>query len=537
MATLAPPPSKKQKLIAQNAKLEVEGSRRIPDGLGSVRVQFVDQSNGTTTGGPVAIPLAHASVKNLELLLNSLQGQDHDAQKVPYQFSFQHDPDGSEVETQPTVIDISSDLYNTVIKPALRSTEDLITLQYTPQSVFRVRAITRCSAAISGHGQAILATQFSPRNSSRMVSGSGDGTARIWDCETGTPFHTLKGHTSWVLVVSYSPDGDTIATGSMDNTVRLWNASNGKALNNGQPLRGHTRWITSLAWEPLHRQHPGRPRLASASKDASVRVWDVVGGRMDLDLSRHKSSVSCVKWGGSGYIYTASQDKTVMVFDANSGSAIKTLTSHAHWVNHLALSSEFVLRTGPRDPTVSSSREAADLLDSASQKSAALDRFQKASRHHGQSSERLISASDDHTVFLWDVSEPTSLKKPITRLHGHLKPINHATFSADGRIIASSSFDNTVKLWRASDGAFLRTLKGHVGPVYQSAFSTDGRLLVSVSADTTVKVWEVQTGKLVEDLCGMDRGHRDEVFAVDWSPDGKRVGTGGKDKVVRIWTS
>ena len=259
---------------------------------------------------------------------------------------------------------------------------------------------------------------------------------------------------------------------------------------------------------------------------------------MDLDLSRHKSSVSCVKWGGNGYIYTASQDKTIMIFDAKSGSAIKTLTSHAHWVNHLALSSEFVLRTGHRDPTMSHSSLASnDLLGPASQKSAALDRFQKASRFQGKTTERLISASDDHTVFLWDVSEPTMLKKPITRLHGHLKPINHATFSADGRIIASSSFDNTIKLWRASDGAFLRTLKGHVNPVYQSAFSADGRLLVSVSADTTVKVWEVQTGKLVEDLCGMDKGHRDEVFAVDWSPDGKRVGTGGKDRMVRIWTS
>jgi WD40 repeat protein len=53
-----------------------------------------------------------------------------------------------------------------------------------------------------------------------MVSGSGDNTARIWDCDTGTPVHTLKGHTSWVLAVGWSPDDSRIATGSMDNTVR-----------------------------------------------------------------------------------------------------------------------------------------------------------------------------------------------------------------------------------------------------------------------------------------------------------------------------
>lgn len=68
-----------------------------------------------------------------------------------------------------------------------------------------------------------------------MASGSGDNTARIWDCDTGTPLHTLKGHTSWVLVVSWSPDGSTIATGSMDNTVRLWDPQTGEPL--GQPLK------------------------------------------------------------------------------------------------------------------------------------------------------------------------------------------------------------------------------------------------------------------------------------------------------------
>ncbi|MHC5721920.1 MAG: WD40 repeat domain-containing protein, partial [Nostoc sp.] len=87
--------------------------------------------------------------------------------------------------------------------------------------------MTRCSASISGHGDSILATAFSPATSSRLATGSGDKTARIYDCETGTPLHTLKGHTGWVLAVAWSPDDGMLATGSMDNTVRLWDPKKG----------------------------------------------------------------------------------------------------------------------------------------------------------------------------------------------------------------------------------------------------------------------------------------------------------------------
>lgn len=75
MATVAPPPSKKQKLAADTKKQKHLDDQQIPPGLGSVRVQFVDQSTDIPTGGPVSLPVAQANVKNLELLLNSLQDQ------------------------------------------------------------------------------------------------------------------------------------------------------------------------------------------------------------------------------------------------------------------------------------------------------------------------------------------------------------------------------------------------------------------------------------------------------------------------------
>jgi ribosome assembly protein 4 len=158
-----------------------------------------------------------------------------------------------------------------------------------------------------------------------MVSGSGDNTARIWDTDTGTGVFTLTGHTSWVLAVSWSPDDSKIATGSMDNTVRIWNPATGKPL--GSPMKGHSKWVTSLAWEPYHAQKPGEPRLASASKDSTVRIWSTNQQTIEMVLSGHKGSVSCVKWGGTGLIYTGSHDKTVkVIFIARSIQIMQLLT-------------------------------------------------------------------------------------------------------------------------------------------------------------------------------------------------------------------
>lgn len=193
MATIVPPPSKRQKIDAIDKAQRAANDARIPDDLGSVRVQFVDQSTGKPTGPVVAVPVKDATVKNLEALLNTLQGKEA-GERLPYRFFFQNDRNVADAE--PDILDIQSDIYTSVLRPGLKTTEDNVVLQFTPQAVFRVRAVSRCSASIAGHGEAILATAFSPETSSRVATGSGDNTARIWDCDTGTPLHVLKGHTS-----------------------------------------------------------------------------------------------------------------------------------------------------------------------------------------------------------------------------------------------------------------------------------------------------------------------------------------------------
>lgn len=514
MATLIPPPSKKQKREAQKPR-EVD---LIPQDLPNVLVKFQAFDTGENVGGSLRVPGA-ITERQLEELLNQLNGDSDEP--VPYTFSCM--VAGKDKGESEQMIDIKDNLYNSILKPGLKTTEDFITLVYTPRAVFKVKPVTRSSSAIAGHGSTILCSAFAPHTSSRMVTGAGDNTARIWDCNTQTPMSTLKGHFNWVLCVSWSPDGELIATGSMDNTIRLWEGNKGQPV--GDALRGHGKWITSLSWEPIHLVKPGqKPRLASASKDGTIKIWDTARRVCLITLSGHTSSVSCIKWGGQGILYSGSHDKTIRAWDMNlGGKCINILKSHAHWVNHLSLSTDYALRIGAFDHT----SEKPSTPEEAQKR--ALKNYEKIAKRNGEVEELMVTASDDFTMYLWN---PLKSTKPITRMTGHQKLVNHVAFSPDGRHIVSASFDNSIKLWNGRDGKFISTFRGHVASVYQVAWSSDCRLLVSCSKDTTLKVWDVKTKKLAVDL----PGHKDEVYTVDWSVDGKRVCSGGKDKMVRLWT-
>ncbi|XP_074105964.1 notchless protein homolog 1 [Cotesia typhae] len=389
--------------------------------------------------------------------------------------------------------------------------EQVIDIVYQPQAVFKVRAVTRCTGSIEGHREAVISVAFSP-NGQSLASGSGDTTVRFWDIHTQTPLYTCEGHKHWVLCISWSPCGSKLGSACKNGVIMLWDPETGKQIS--KPMKGHKQWVTALSWEPYHR-NPDCRYLVSASKDSDLRIWDTKLGQTTRVLAGHTKSVTCVRWGGRGLIYSGSQDRSIRVWRAEDGVLCRVLDGHAHWVNTLALNVDYALRTGHFE-IVESPNASKDLQERA------LKRYQ------ALGDEKLVSGSDDFTLYLWN---PEKDKKPIARMTGHRQLVNDVKFSPDGRLIASASFDKSIKLWEATTGKFIKNLHGHIQAVFSIAWSADSRLLVSGSSDSTLKVWDVKAQSLAQDL----PGHADQVYAVDWSPDAMRVASGGKDKVLRLW--
>jgi dipeptidyl aminopeptidase/acylaminoacyl peptidase len=223
----------------------------------------------------------------------------------------------------------------------------------------------------------------------RIVTGSADKTARVWDASTGAELHQLKGHDGSVLAVAVTPDGARIVTGSVDKTARVWDASTGAEL---YQLKGHDGSVLAVAVTP------DGARIVTGSADKTVRVWDASTGVELLQLKGHDGSVRGVAVTPDGARFvTGSDDRTARVWDSSTGVELLKLKGHARPILAVA-----VTRDGAR----------------------------------------VITGSSDTTARVWDASTGAEL----FRLRGHNRSALDVAVTPDGaRIIIGS--DNTAWVW------------------------------------------------------------------------------------------
>jgi len=320
-----------------------------------------------------------------------------------------------------------------------------------------------------------ITVEFSPNGKNVLFWNPQSKLAWLWDAATGQAVGPPLAHQRTVRAVAFSPDGNTVLTGSLDTAARLWDAASGRPIGRVMVHQGE---IFDVAFSP-----DGKAILTNSG--VSSALWDPVTELplgQPLDSHGRVGSAAFSPDGKRVITIEKSTNTPIRLWDAASGKAI-----------------------GPPLAQQGEVRAVAFSLDGKT----------------------VLTGSADKTARLWDVASGQPIGQPLT----HQGRVLAVAFSPDGKTILTGSSDNTARLWDVASGRATGSTLTHQSGVLAVAFSPNGKVILTGSEDWTARLWDASSGQPI----GKPLEHRDYVWAIAFSPDGKAVLTGSSDKTARLW--
>ena len=355
-------------------------------------------------------------------------------------------------------------------------------------------ATGECVKTLIGHAGKVYSVSYSPDGKS-LASGSFDDTIKLWKMEDGECIQTLKvGHL--VTSIAYSPDGKSLAIGSWANDIKLWKIEEGDVI---KTFGAHTSKVLSLVYSPN-----GEYLLTGANEDS--KLWDMsTGACIKKFFGCHPVAYS----PDEKYILTNNfWYKKIYLSEILTEDVIKTFVGHTDFIYAVAYSPDGkYLATGSDDKTIKLwNIENEECIKTLSEHT---DHVQAVS--FSPNGAYLASGSKDNTIKIWEVTTGNCIKT----LTGHSSTVTSVTYSPDGRYLASGSLDDTIKIWEIATGSCIKTLTGHKKPIKPLCYSPDGKHLASGSWDRTIKIWDVETGDCVKTLSGHEDNVNSVAYSPD----------------------